>query len=528
MRHLILGFCVLSVVSPATGAFAQNYLPARQYAGPETIVNMDVLEPGMNAYGGLPLRPPVYSDSLPAPLPAPVPSAALPDLPPLAAAAPAADFVPAMPMPVAPAMPPVASLPPVMAPAPAAPSAAPVIAAMPEPSIYDMDGVEPLPSGKTLAPVRPVQSADRLLQPSVMAAGIFPSSVAPAGASRPEQARPLQAQPLIQEVTPAARPSAPVETRSAAIAWEQAPVIANPPVSAAPAMAGRDGVLPPPVRDLGAPAILVPPVMPSDPLAVARAGTQVPRIPNADLREALVLPPPERTVLAAINDDPARASATASAVSVPSPVMAAPSSSATRAEMGINGSNSNALATVPVDGNDFRSLSELQNRVFPPVDGTASAAQMAPDGTAQMAVLAPPTAPLGAQGVTAPADRARLDRADDFEAYRLFFDATSDVLKPSEKAVLDKIIGKMQADPTIRLRMQAYAAGTPETAGQARRLSLSRAMKIRAYMMEKGIVATRLDVRALGIGSAELGDTIARSKAPADRVDVIFVRSGRA
>ena len=56
--------------------------------------------------------------------------------------------------------------------------------------------------------------------------------------------------------------------------------------------------------------------------------------------------------------------------------------------------------------------------------------------------------------------------ADDFEAYRLLFDGNSDALKDSEKKVLDKVIGKMNADPALHLQMHAYANGTPDSSAQ--------------------------------------------------------------
>ena len=56
----------------------------------------------------------------------------------------------------------------------------------------------------------------------------------------------------------------------------------------------------------------------------------------------------------------------------------------------------------------------------------------------------------------------------------------------------------MTGNDRLRAQIIAYAAGTSDTASQARRLSLSRALAVRAYMIEKGIASTRLDVRALG------------------------------
>ncbi len=113
---------------------------------------------------------------------------------------------------------------------------------------------------------------------------------------------------------------------------------------------------------------------------------------------------------------------------------------------------------------------------------------------------------------------------DDFEAYRLNFGANSADLDPSEKAVLDKIAAKVKAEEKTRLQLRAYADGTPDTASSARRLSLSRALAVRSYLSEKGVPASRLDVRALGVGSAAMGDAVNRGAIPADRVDVIFIR----
>jgi hypothetical protein len=56
----------------------------------------------------------------------------------------------------------------------------------------------------------------------------------------------------------------------------------------------------------------------------------------------------------------------------------------------------------------------------------------------------------------------------------------------------------MTSNDRLRAQIIAYAAGTNDTASQARRLSLSRALSVRAYLIEKGVASTRLDVRALG------------------------------
>jgi outer membrane protein OmpA-like peptidoglycan-associated protein len=156
----------------------------------------------------------------------------------------------------------------------------------------------------------------------------------------------------------------------------------------------------------------------------------------------------------------------------------------------------------------------------------------APAPADEMAPVMPPALPSPIMGNTSPiqgqpqvqpaTQLAPIKTADNFEAYRLFFDPSSDVLKPSETAVLDKIIGKLSADPSLRLQVRAYANGTPDNAGAARRLSLTRVLKVRDYLMQKNVASTRLDIRALGSGSAEMGDQAGSGNAPPDRVDVIF------
>lgn len=62
-----------------------------------------------------------------------------------------------------------------------------------------------------------------------------------------------------------------------------------------------------------------------------------------------------------------------------------------------------------------------------------------------------------------------------------------------------------------RIQLLAYASGFEEDISRARRLSLARALTIRAFLLDQGIRSTRMDVRAL-----------ARSEGgPPDRVDIV-------
>ena len=65
-----------------------------------------------------------------------------------------------------------------------------------------------------------------------------------------------------------------------------------------------------------------------------------------------------------------------------------------------------------------------------------------------------------------------------------------------------------------RLQLKAYAGGTGETLSSARRLSLSRALAVRSFLIEQGIRSTRIDVRALGR---------AEGSGPPERVDIVLL-----
>jgi outer membrane protein OmpA-like peptidoglycan-associated protein len=80
---------------------------------------------------------------------------------------------------------------------------------------------------------------------------------------------------------------------------------------------------------------------------------------------------------------------------------------------------------------------------------------------------------------------------------------------------LKALAGKMSKDEDMRLQLLAYAEGTDANASKARRLSLSRALAVRSYLIDQGVRSTRIDVRALG-NKAGSG--------PAERVDVVMLK----
>jgi outer membrane protein OmpA-like peptidoglycan-associated protein len=80
-------------------------------------------------------------------------------------------------------------------------------------------------------------------------------------------------------------------------------------------------------------------------------------------------------------------------------------------------------------------------------------------------------------------------------------------------ASLDQVAARLNSDPSLAVRVEAYASGGSAGKSRARRLSLSRALAVRSYLLDKGIDANRVEVRALG--TPDSGN--------ADRVDIGWV-----
>ena len=95
----------------------------------------------------------------------------------------------------------------------------------------------------------------------------------------------------------------------------------------------------------------------------------------------------------------------------------------------------------------------------------------------------------------------------------LRFTGEEATLTDAAKRDLDGVAQRAGRDESVRLQLLAYASGSAESANSARRLSLSRALAVRSYLIDKGVRSTRIDVRALGNRLEGGGDP--------DRVDVI-------
>lgn len=137
---------------------------------------------------------------------------------------------------------------------------------------------------------------------------------------------------------------------------------------------------------------------------------------------------------------------------------------------------------------------------------------------------APPPPPTGV--ATAPAQATETQATDAQTAalppagtrpedVRLLFDAGSAELSGTATAQLEELAAALTKDVSARVQLMAYAQSTDGSASRARRLSLSRALAVRAYLIDQGVRSTRMDVRALGDKAQE---------GPKDRVDILPAR----
>jgi outer membrane protein OmpA-like peptidoglycan-associated protein len=80
----------------------------------------------------------------------------------------------------------------------------------------------------------------------------------------------------------------------------------------------------------------------------------------------------------------------------------------------------------------------------------------------------------------------------------MLFQANSSDIQSAAEIELEKVFRLMQQQEEIKLRLQAHASGTDENRNQARRLSLSRALAARSWLVDRGIHSTRIEVRPIG------------------------------
>lgn len=154
----------------------------------------------------------------------------------------------------------------------------------------------------------------------------------------------------------------------------------------------------------------------------------------------------------------------------------------------------------------------------PPAEPTIAPAAPPPEPQAPAASVAetepppPPAESLTSEPVVETQTAALPPAGALDDQVRVLFESGSAELSADAKGLLNAVATAIEANSTLRVQLLAYAKTTTDGTSRARRLSLSRALAVRAYLIGQGVRSTRMDVRALG-DKYEDG--------PADRVDIL-------
>jgi len=85
------------------------------------------------------------------------------------------------------------------------------------------------------------------------------------------------------------------------------------------------------------------------------------------------------------------------------------------------------------------------------------------------------------------------------ESIILGFRQAEDIIQPEAMTILEKsVLPVLKNNASLRLQIQSFANPTDDSANSARRLSLARALALRTWLLDHGIEARRIDIRALG------------------------------
>ncbi|WNJ99001.1 OmpA family protein [Thalassospiraceae bacterium LMO-JJ14] len=131
----------------------------------------------------------------------------------------------------------------------------------------------------------------------------------------------------------------------------------------------------------------------------------------------------------------------------------------------------------------------------PPPPPVSTGAPPPPPMPSEAAAIAPPAPPAASK----PAEQASTSTATPADGpVKVVFNNDDTKLSADGQSALESVLEKLSAEEKSRVQLMAYAAGDDLTSSKARRISLSRALSVRSYLIEKGVRSTRIDVRALG------------------------------
>lgn len=169
------------------------------------------------------------------------------------------------------------------------------------------------------------------------------------------------------------------------------------------------------------------------------------------------------------------------------------------------------MAPMPITSRSSPPPAKLEAPPPPPAQIVTAPAPPAPP-------LAAPPPPMPAAAASPaptpltppPAQEARLPPPDG--ATSILFEKDQARLPDDARAILTQLAGRLAAETAMEVQLLAYAEGDENSASKARRLSLSRALAVRSFLIDQGVRSARIEVRALGNKVSD---------GPSDRVDLV-------
>jgi len=152
----------------------------------------------------------------------------------------------------------------------------------------------------------------------------------------------------------------------------------------------------------------------------------------------------------------------------------------------------------------------------------APAPQTTPDQTTGIE----PAQPAETPALTEPASRSAPETAPTANvqtaslpapapaSHHLRFDAADAAIPVGTRSELELIAAELMRH-SDRIEIQAYAGVPSGLSSEARRLSLKRGLAVRKFLVDQGVLQSRIDVRALGG---------VRDNGPTERVDIVLSR----
>lgn len=291
---------------------------------------------------------------------------------------------------------------------------------------------------------------------------------APAAPATPKPARPQVDAGLVPPPPPPERPAPPVPAAPPPAPPAEAPPAApSPPVAAAPQPQRPRTIamveLGTRLTDAGEAPLPSPAPIPSAP--------ETADLPVAPPAQVAVAEPPPPEPAPVVAEPPAESPPAA-------PIQAAPPAESPPAESPVAESS---VAEAPA--------AEAPGAAVPPQDAPPAEGPAVGDSGGRPMELAALPPPAPASGTLPPAATA---------VGTIRFDTTSDALTDNAKAALERIAEQLKA-PDGRVLIRGFASGLNDTATGARRLALHRIQAVRTFLIEKGVPAGRIDLRAIGM-----------------------------